>query len=163
MHMFLFVSIEERRDLCAMASHKNSQKGPLCVSADTLQEDGRRREGGANLRPKCQRITAEQTRVHPRLSWGSVHGSYCSNIELGGLTWGFLYVPIMCMHRWAGPRSASCDRTSEWLKIPLLFLWDIMSCVQEYSVHTIVCSCLLLFTYIKHSYSFREKSTHDRS
>jgi hypothetical protein len=30
MHM-LFVSIEERRDLCAMASHKNSQKGPLCV------------------------------------------------------------------------------------------------------------------------------------
>jgi hypothetical protein len=28
----------------------------------------------------------------------------CSNIELGGLTYGLHYVPIMCMHRWAQPK-----------------------------------------------------------
>jgi CRISPR/Cas system-associated exonuclease Cas4 (RecB family) len=32
------------------------------------------------------RITAQQTEVHLRLSLDSVHGSYCPNIEQGGLT-----------------------------------------------------------------------------
>ncbi len=36
-----------------------------------------------------QRNAAQQAQVHLRLSWGSVHGSYCSNIELGGLCWIF--------------------------------------------------------------------------
>ncbi len=49
-------------------------------------------------RQEFQRITAQQTQVHLMLSWGSVHGSYCSNTELGGLTCGLLYVPIMFMH-----------------------------------------------------------------
>jgi hypothetical protein len=53
MHM-LFVSTKERRNLCAMASHKNSQKGPypLCVSADKRQKrmgDGRRGESVAGI------------------------------------------------------------------------------------------------------------------
>ncbi len=30
-------------------------------------------------------------------SWSSVHDSYCSNIELGGLTWALLSVPMICM------------------------------------------------------------------
>jgi hypothetical protein len=34
--------------------------------------------GGA----KGWNITPQQTQVHLRLSWGSVHSSYCSNIEL---------------------------------------------------------------------------------
>jgi hypothetical protein len=37
-------------------------------------------------RLEFKRITAQQTQVHLRLSWGSVHGSLCSNIELDGLT-----------------------------------------------------------------------------
>jgi hypothetical protein len=43
-----------------------------------------------------QRITAQQTQVHLRLSWDSVHCSYCSNIELCGLTWALLYDPVIC-------------------------------------------------------------------
>ncbi len=46
-------------------------------------------------RLELQRTTTQQTQVHLRLS----RGSYGSNIELGGLTWGLLYVSIMCMHR----------------------------------------------------------------
>ncbi len=47
-----------------------------------------------------------------RLSWCSVHGSHCSNIELGGLIWVHPTVPIMCEVR--GLRSASGHRTSGW-------------------------------------------------
>jgi hypothetical protein len=36
-----------------------------------------------------------------RFTWGSVHVSYCSSIELGGLTWALISVPIMLMHRGA--------------------------------------------------------------
>jgi hypothetical protein len=64
-------------------------------------------------RLEFQRITAKQTQVHLRLSRGSVHGSCFSNIELGGLNRTVLSVHIMCMHRWARPRSASGDRTSD--------------------------------------------------
>jgi hypothetical protein len=50
-----------------------------------------------------------------RFTWGSVHGSLYSNIELGGLTWALLSVPIMffcvCIEG-RGLRSASGDRTS---------------------------------------------------
>ncbi len=49
-------------------------------------------------------FTAHQPQVHLKLSWGSVRGSYCSNIDLCGLTWGLLYVPIRCMHRGAQPQ-----------------------------------------------------------
>ncbi len=42
-----------------------------------------------------QRITAQQ--IHLRLSCGSIHGLFCSNIELGGLTWALLPVPHMCI------------------------------------------------------------------
>jgi hypothetical protein len=48
-----------------------------------------------------------------RLSWCSVHGSHCSNNELGGLIWIHLPVAIMCEGR--GLRSASGDRTSGWI------------------------------------------------
>ncbi len=41
--------------------------------------------------------TAQQSQVHPRFS-------NISNIELGGLTWGLLYFPAMCMHREARPQ-----------------------------------------------------------
>ncbi len=41
--------------------------------------------------------TVHQTRLHLRLNWVPVHGSYYSNIELGGITWGLLYVTFMCM------------------------------------------------------------------
>ncbi len=58
-------------------------------------------ESLCKLRLKFQRITAQQTQVHLRLSWGSVHGSNWSNIELGGLTWALLSVLIICMHRGA--------------------------------------------------------------
>ncbi len=59
--------------------------------------------------------TAQQTQVHLRLSCGSVHGSYFSNIGLGGL----LYVPILCMHRRAGPKTAKkeeniWDNNTKW-------------------------------------------------
>ncbi len=74
-------------------------------------EDGK--QGSAVLRVEFQKITAQQTQVHLRLSCGSVHGSYCSNIELGGLTRALLYVPILRMHRGSWPiRSASSSRTS---------------------------------------------------
>ncbi len=37
---------------------------------------------------------------HLRLSWGSVHGSYSSNIELDGLTWGLFFVlQCVCIER----------------------------------------------------------------
>jgi len=49
------------------------------------------------LRLEFQRITAQQNQVYLRLSWGSVHCSYFSNIELGGLTWVLLSVPIKCV------------------------------------------------------------------
>ncbi len=66
----------------------------------------------------CKGINAQQFQVYLRLSWGSVHGSYWSNIELGGLTWGLLYVPIMCMQIGARPvRSASGHRTSGLLHV----------------------------------------------
>jgi hypothetical protein len=48
--------------------------------------------------------TTQQTQVHLRLSRGSIHGSYCSNIKLGGMICGLLYVPIMCMQRRARPK-----------------------------------------------------------
>jgi len=45
----------------------------------------------AGPRLEIQKFTAQRTQVHLRLSWGSVHGSNCSNIELGGLlTWALL-------------------------------------------------------------------------
>jgi hypothetical protein len=47
-------------------------------------EDGN--QGSAVLRVEFQKISSQQTQVHLRLSCGSAHGSYCSNIELGGLT-----------------------------------------------------------------------------
>ncbi len=52
-------------------------------------------------------ITVQQSQIHLSLSWGSFHGSYCSNIELGDLTWAFLNVPIMCMLKERDTRSAS--------------------------------------------------------
>ncbi len=73
-------------------------------------------------RREVQRITTQQTQVHLRLSWGSDRGSDCSNIELGGLTWALLYVPIMCMHRGAHPKVSLRWQElryicREWLKI----------------------------------------------
>ncbi len=48
---------------------------------------------------ELQRIIAQQTWVHLRLTLGSVNGSYCSNIELGGLAWVLFYVHItICVH-----------------------------------------------------------------
>ncbi len=43
---------------------------------------------------KFKELLRNKTKVHLRLSWGSVHGSHCSNIELAGVK---LSVPIMCM------------------------------------------------------------------
>jgi hypothetical protein len=40
-------------------------------------------------------LIAQQTKAHLRLSLGSLHGSYCSNIEMGGLTWALLSDPII--------------------------------------------------------------------
>jgi hypothetical protein len=51
------------------------------------------------LRLEFQRISAQQTQVQMRLRCGSFDGFYCSNIELGGLTWALLSDPIICMHR----------------------------------------------------------------
>jgi len=48
----------------------------------------------ATLGLEFQKITAQQTQVHLRLSWGSFHRSYYSNIELGGLTWGLLFIHV---------------------------------------------------------------------
>ncbi len=46
-----------------------------------------------------QRIPAQQTQVHPMLSWGSVHGSYCSNIELDGLACPDLFsMSLLCVY-----------------------------------------------------------------
>jgi hypothetical protein len=42
--------------------------------------------GYPSLRLEFQKITEKQTQMNLRLSWGSVHGPYCLNIELGGLT-----------------------------------------------------------------------------
>ncbi len=43
------------------------------------------------LRLEFQRIPAQQTQVHPMLSWGSVHGSYCSNTVLDWMAWPELF------------------------------------------------------------------------
>ncbi len=54
---------------------------------------------------ECLSPPEAQAEVHLRLSWGSAHVSYCSiSTELSWLTWALLYVPIMCMHRWARPK-----------------------------------------------------------
>jgi hypothetical protein len=37
-------------------------------------------------RLEFQSFSAQQTQVHLSLTWGSIHGSYCSNIEKIGLT-----------------------------------------------------------------------------
>ncbi len=63
-----------------------------------------RTQNRTTQRMKFQRITSQQTQVHLRLSWGSVHGSYCSNIELGGMAWGLLYV-LLCVWKWIEGRS----------------------------------------------------------
>ncbi len=55
-------------------------------------------------RLEFQRITALQTQVSLRLSWGSVHGSYCSNIEVVGQSWALLCAPIMCMQSGGQPK-----------------------------------------------------------
>ncbi len=47
--------------------------------------------------PLTLMLTVQQSLVHLRLSWGSVHGSYFSNIELGGLTLALLCIPILCV------------------------------------------------------------------
>jgi hypothetical protein len=52
-------------------------------------------------------IFKELLRSKLRLTWGwaeVVRGLYCSNIEQNVLTWGLLYVPILCMLREAGPK-----------------------------------------------------------
>ncbi len=69
--------------------------GPLKRSANTDSADFHVTWLNLHLRLKFQRITAQRTQVHQRLSWGSVHGSCCSNTELGGLTWALFLVPIM--------------------------------------------------------------------
>ncbi len=46
-------------------------------------------------RLEFQRTTTQQTQVHLRLTWGSIHGSYCSNIDQIGLTWALHSVPII--------------------------------------------------------------------
>ncbi len=59
-------------------------------------------------------FVCKQTQILLWLSWDLSMAHIVSNIELGGLTWGLLYVPIMCMH-WGprrGLRSTSGDRTS---------------------------------------------------
>ncbi len=63
---------------------------------------------------KCERITKQQTQVHLRLNLGSVHRSYSSNIELGGLTWGLLFsMSLLCVHiEGRGLRSSWDHRTS---------------------------------------------------
>ena len=69
--------------------------GPLKRSANTDSADFHVTWLNLHLRLKFQRITAQRTQVHQRLSWGHVHGSCCSNTELGGLTWALFLVPIM--------------------------------------------------------------------
>ncbi len=49
-------------------------------------------------------ISKNYCAVDLRMNRGSVHGSYCSNIELGGLISALLYVPIMRMHRGPWPK-----------------------------------------------------------
>ncbi len=44
-----------------------------------------------------QRTSAQQTQSDLRLSWGSFHGSYFSNIEQVVLTWALLSVIMMCI------------------------------------------------------------------
>ncbi len=72
-------------------------------------------EIGRNVRRKCMgkdecRVTyleagiSKNYQVSLRLSCGSFHGSYCLNIELAGLTWALLSVPILCMHREGQPK-----------------------------------------------------------
>jgi hypothetical protein len=55
-------------------------------------------------RLEFQSMTAQQTQVHLRLRWGFVRGSFCLNIELGGLTWSLLSVPFKWMHRGTWPK-----------------------------------------------------------
>jgi len=64
----------------------------ICVAADeAVYIKGKTKKITQKKFPA--RITAQQTQVHLRLSWGSGHGSYCSNIELG----------VHCMFRGARP------------------------------------------------------------
>ncbi len=73
----------------------------------------RKRTWGLN----SKELLRNKLRVHLRLSCGSVHGSFCSNIELAGLTWARFSVPILCVCKdGRGLRSASGDRTPECLK-----------------------------------------------
>ncbi len=53
----------------------------------------------------------ELLRYKLRFTWGSVHGSYCSNTELGWLT--FLYVPIMRKHNAASGRTARTSKQED--------------------------------------------------
>jgi hypothetical protein len=82
--------------LIGLFAHLTTAVYSICALCRTTKEIFQRLE--------YQRITEQQTQVHLRLSWGSVHGSYCSNIELGGLNWALLYVLIMWMHRGARPK-----------------------------------------------------------
>jgi hypothetical protein len=59
---------------------------------------------GEALRLEIQRVTAQQTRVRLMLDWGSFHGSYCSNVELGVPDWAFFSFRIMCKHWRARPK-----------------------------------------------------------
>ncbi len=45
----------------------------------------------------CSKNSCATNSGSPEVSWGSVHGAYCSNIELGDLTWGLLYVSLLCV------------------------------------------------------------------
>jgi hypothetical protein len=60
-------------------------------------------------RLEFQRITKQQL----RFTWGWARGSYCSNIEFGGLTRALLYMSLLCVRiERRGLRFAWDDRTS---------------------------------------------------
>jgi hypothetical protein len=54
---------------------------------------------GANF----EENTAQQPQLDLRLSWDSVHGSYCSNIEQTGLPYLFFPVPLYVQYLWWWP------------------------------------------------------------
>ncbi len=46
---------------------------------------------------QVSRLIARRVQLNLRLSWGSIHGSYCSNIEQVGLTGALLSVSFRCI------------------------------------------------------------------
>ncbi len=65
------------------------------------------------------RIFKELLRNKLRLSWGSVHGLYFSNIEMVGLTWHLLSVPVYMWFFWPMTYSLLCCYTHrrDWYSI----------------------------------------------